>query len=168
MDINELSNTELIDHYSIIVAEMKSRGIIHSNNVLGDLGEYYAIEYYTNTPGLPKLQFAPPGTKNIDAISIRGDRYSIKSMTINTTGAFYGIEKDATYEETRPVFEYLIILKFDKNYKLEYIIELDWDSFFKHKKWHSRIQAHNINVTKAVMDDATIIYPKETNKQIIY
>lgn len=89
MNIEELSNSELLNQYSNIVAEMKSRGIIYSNNVLGDLGEYFAIEYYTNTPGLPKLQFAPPGTKNIDAISIQGDRYSIKSMTTNTTGAFF-------------------------------------------------------------------------------
>lgn len=164
MELSKLNNIDLINHYSDTVTEMKNRGIIHSNNVLGDLGEYFAIEYYTNTPGLPKLQFAPPGTKNIDAISIRGDRYSIKSMTTNTTGAFYGIKKDAKYEDVRPVFEYLIILKFDKDYKLEYIIELDWDNFFKHKKWHSRIQAHNINVTKAVMDDATVIFSKDTNE----
>ena len=51
-----LSNIDLINHYSDTVTEMKNRGIIHSNNVLGDLGEYFAIEYYTNTLGLPKLQ----------------------------------------------------------------------------------------------------------------
>ena len=33
-----------------------------SENITGELGEYYAIEKYSNTPGLPKLQVAPPST----------------------------------------------------------------------------------------------------------
>lgn len=36
------------------------------------------IDYYCKTRGLPKLQVAQPSTKNIDAISVNGDRYSIK------------------------------------------------------------------------------------------
>ena len=36
---------------------------------------------------------APVGTENIDAISRKGDRYSIKSTSSNTTGVFYGLER---------------------------------------------------------------------------
>ena len=36
------------------------------------------------------LEFAPPGTKNIDAISRDGHRYSVKSTSSNLTGVFYG------------------------------------------------------------------------------
>ena len=60
--------------------------------MIGDMGEYLAIEYYNNTPGLPNLAPAPVRTENIDAISRKGDRYSIKSTSGNVTGVFYGLE----------------------------------------------------------------------------
>lgn len=160
MDFSKLDNLEIINLYSDTIIEMKNRGIIHSNNVVGDLGEYSVVEYYNNTPGLPKLQFAPPSTKNIDAISVRGERYSIKSTTTNTTSAFFGIEKDAKFEDVKQAFEYLVIVKFDKNFKIEYILEIDWDCFFKHKKWHSRMNAYNISITKALISEGKIIYKR--------
>lgn len=82
MDINELKTEEIIRLYSEIIKELKYRNIIRTNNVIGDLGEYLAISYYNNTAGLPNLSPAPVGTENIDAISRKGDRYSIKSTRI--------------------------------------------------------------------------------------
>ena len=73
MDISKFTNQELISTYGLVVSELKKRNIIRSKNVMGDLGEYIVIDYYTKTKGLPKLQFAPPSTKNIDAISINGE-----------------------------------------------------------------------------------------------
>ena len=61
-NLNMLSNTELINNYSSTIKLLKERGVIRTKNVVGELGEYYAIEKYSNTPGLPKLQVAPPST----------------------------------------------------------------------------------------------------------
>ena len=58
-----LSTTDLIRQYSEAIKELKQRGVIKTKNVVGDLGEYLAIEYYCNTAGLPKLQAAPVNTK---------------------------------------------------------------------------------------------------------
>ena len=74
-----METRDLIQLYSMAIKELKSRGVIRTNNVVGELGEYLAIEYYNNTPSLPNLAAAPIGTENIDAISRKGDRYSIKS-----------------------------------------------------------------------------------------
>ena len=95
MDFSSLSETELIDAYGSILNEMRAKNLIRTKNVTGDLGEYIVVDYYAKTKGLPKLQFAPPSTKNIDAISTNGERYSIKCTTTNTTGTFWGIQKDA-------------------------------------------------------------------------
>ena len=94
MDFTKYSGRELIKIYGELLTKMREDGLIRSKNVTGDSGEYIVVDYYTKTKGLPKLQFAPPSTKNIDAISINGERYSIKCITTNTTSAFYGIEKD--------------------------------------------------------------------------
>ena len=126
--------------------------------ILGTDSRYIVIDYYNKTKGLPKLQYAPPSTKNIDAISVNGERYSIKCTTTNTTSAFFGIERDVDYNNTRPLFEYVVVIKLNAIYQAELILQIDWECFFKH--WHSRIGAYNLIITKSFISDSKIIYQK--------
>ncbi len=73
MDFSKYSDMELIQIYGELLSKMREDRLIRSKNVTGDLGEYIVVDYYTKTKGLPKLQFAPPSTKNIDAISVNGE-----------------------------------------------------------------------------------------------
>ena len=142
------------------IKELKRRGVIRTNNVIGELGEYLAITYYNKTPGLPNLSPAPVGTENIDAISRKGDRYSIKSTSNTTTGVFYGLEpKDSDIPDTKK-FEYVIICKFDDDYELNSILEMDWDTFLKNKRWHSRMNAWNLSLTKKLREQCKVIFEK--------
>lgn len=161
MDFSNYSGIELIQLYGELISKMREDNLIRSKNVTGDLGEYIVVDYYAKTRGLPKLQFAPPSTKNIDAISVNGERYSIKCITTNTTGAFYGIEKDADINSIKPLFEYVVIIKLNENYQPDFILELDWEVFFKHKHWHSRIGAYNLLVTHSLIEDGKMIYKKD-------
>jgi len=158
MTLNQLTASELITLYGNVIQELKCKGVIRSKNVVGDIGEYLAIDYYCNTPGLPKLQFAPPSTENIDAISIKGERYSIKSTTNTTTGVFYGINPPGSIEPQKQLFEYVVVVVLNDSYQLEKIIELNWASFLMHKKWHSRMKAWHLIVSKKMMADAKIIF----------
>ena len=125
------------------------------------MGEYLAIDFYNNTPGLPGLAVAPIGTENIDAISRKGDRYSIKSTSGNVTGVFYGLEPKGSTKQDKQKFEFVIICKFNNDYELEEILEMDWETFLKHKRWHSRMNAWNISLTKEVCNDCKIILQKQ-------
>lgn len=159
INLEELNNEELWIGYADIQQELKKRGLVRTNNMVGERGEFLAIETYNSIGGLPNLQAAPEGTQNIDAISRKGERYSIKTVSEpgNTTGVFYGIgEKD---EESVPEkkFEYVIIVQLYKNYRPKRILELSWDAFLKHKKWHSTMRAWNLNITKALLEDSKII-----------
>lgn len=158
MDINELKTEEIIRLYSEIIKELKYRNIIRTNNVIGDLGEYLAISYYNNTAGLPNLSPAPVGTENIDAISRKGDRYSIKSTSGHVTGVFYGLEPKGSEKEDQQKFEFVILCKFTENCELEMILEMDWKTFLKNKRWHSRMQAWNLSLTKDLQNQCKIIY----------
>ena len=158
MDINELKTEEIIRLYSETIKELKHRNIIRTNNVIGDLGEYLAISYYNNTAGLPNLSPAPVGTENIDAISRKGDRYSIKSTTGHVTGVFYGLEPKGSEKEDQQKFEFVILCKFTENCELEMILEMDWKTFLKNKRWHSRMQAWNLSLTKDLQNQCKIIY----------
>ncbi|MBI9071503.1 MAG: hypothetical protein JEY94_07880 [Melioribacteraceae bacterium] len=129
MDLNNYTPTDLIKLYSQIISKLKEKEIIRTKNIIGDLGEYLAIEHYNNTPGLPNLQAAPAGTQNIDAISRQGERYSIKSTSGKLTGVFYGLNDQDSKEIEKQKFEYVIIVILRDNFELHKIIEINWDNF---------------------------------------
>jgi hypothetical protein len=160
MKLSELNTNELINAYSEIITLLKSRGVIRTKNLLGDLGEYLAIEHFNNTAGMSNLQAAPAGTQNIDAISRNGERYSIKSTTGNLTGVFYGLEPVNSVIKDKQKFEYVLIVKFGDNYELEKIIQIDWSLFIKYKRWHKTMSAWNITITKLLLAEAEILFQK--------
>ena len=164
MNLNELNTTELIIAYSGIIKQLKNRGVIRTKNLLGDLGEYLAIELFNKTAGMPNLQAAPAGTQNIDAISRNGERYSIKATTGNITGVFYGLENPESKIADKQKFEFVLIVKFDDDYQLEKILQLNWDLFLKYKRWHKTMNAWNISITKALIEEADVLYEKKEEK----
>tara|TARA_B100000780_G_C20978095_1_gene390734 strand:+ start:274 stop:858 length:585 start_codon:yes stop_codon:yes gene_type:complete len=157
-EINNLENLDLVELYSDILKVLKERGVIRTKNLVGDIGEYLAIKHYNSSKGKSNLQFAPPGTKNIDAISRNGDRYSIKSTTTNLTGVFYELENPESIKQNTQKFEYLLIVKFKENFVVDKIIQLDWFQFLKFKKWHSTMNAWNIYISEELLKDSEIIY----------
>ena len=162
MNLSGYSIAELISLYSQTIKELKNRGVLRTKNVVGELGEYLVFEEFYKNPSLPCLNPVPVGTKNINAISQNGERYSIKSTTGNVTGVFYGLQPPDSNEKDPILFEYVVICLLDDDCELNAIYQLSWDSFIRHKRWHSRMRAWNLAITKALKEDALIIYEKET------
>jgi len=156
--LDTLNDTDLIALYGKLISELKTRKIIRTKNVVGDLGERFAIDYYSKTSGLENLSDAPPSTKSIDAISKNGNRYAIKSVTGNLTGVFYGLPHKDSNKEPDQIFDYLLIVVFNDSYKVIAIYELTWQQFLKHKKWHSRMEAWNVSVNKNVKRESNTVY----------
>ena len=157
-NLENLNDIELIKLYSNVIKELKKREIITTKNVTGEIGEHLVIDYYNNHVGLPKLIKAITSTANIDAIGNNGERYSIKSISTNTTGSFFGLEPLGSNKIDEKVFEHIIICKFDDNFELKGIYEIDWNVFLKHKKWQSRMKSWYLTLTKALIAESKIIY----------
>lgn len=157
-DLNKYSNNELWAILTDTTKELRLRGEIVGRNIVGDRGELLAVTIYNETPNLPKLQLAPPSTKNIDAISVKGDRYSIKTISYpnKTTGVFHGYGSPVKPIKDK-LFEFLIIVVLD-GYMPHLIVEIKWEDFFKLKKWHSTMKAYNISLTKEVLNHSKIIH----------
>ena len=110
---------------------------------------------YNEISGLHKLQDAPKSTKNIDAISVNGERYAIKSTSGSGTGVFASIPTD---DDTKIFFEYLILVIFDKDYTLKEIFELNWEQFLKFRRMKPPENKWNIPITKNLKFDAKKIF----------
>jgi len=157
VDIAGLSTSEIIQLYSDILDELKDREVIRTNNLVGDLGEYIAVEHFNNNSTLPNLIFAPAGTRNIDALSRNGERYSIKATTTNLTGIVYDMNQPDSEDDQSQKFEYMLIVQLSKSYKLKRIIQLEWNLFLKYKKWHSTMRGWNISITKTLLKESKVI-----------
>ena len=154
VDIEKLSTEEIIKLYPKILKELKNRNVIQSKNLIGEIGEFLAISYYNKDPNLPNLKRADASTKNIDAISRDGERYSIKSTSTGLTGTFWGLEPLGSEKKDKQRFEYVVIVRFDNDYALESIVEINWDQFLEIKRWHSRMNAWNVPVNTSLIQMA--------------
>ncbi len=157
IEIKKLETVEIIKLYSEILKELKERTIIRSKNLVGELGEYLVIDFYNTNIELPNLKLAPTSTKSYDAIDENGKTYAIKTITSNVTGVFYGLNSVTSTKEHKQIFDYAIVIKLDGNYAVEKIFQLDWNQFLIHKKWHSRMKAWNLNISKKLQSNCNVI-----------
>ncbi len=136
-----------------MIKELKNRKIIRTKNIVGELGEYFAVKIFNESSNLPKLQMAPPSTENVDALSTKGKRYAIKSTSSNSTGVFASIAID----QLIPSFEYLLILRWS-NYEVKSLIQFTWDQFLKYRKVKKPENKYYFSMNNTIIKDGKSIY----------
>jgi hypothetical protein len=158
-EIDKLPNEEIWTLYAYLGLKLKERGLVRTRNIVGERGEFLAIKIYNESPGLAKLQAAPEGTQNVDALSRKGERYSIKTISEpgNLTGVFYGCG-DQSDPNPEKKFEYVVIVVIDKYYKLKKMLELDWGQFLKLRRWHKTMRAWNLSTTRELTSEAKTVF----------
>tara|TARA_B100000900_G_C20225522_1_gene571679 strand:- start:23 stop:499 length:477 start_codon:yes stop_codon:yes gene_type:complete len=156
IDLKNLNDNDLIQVFPDLINELKKRDIIRTNNIVGELGEYFAVKIFNETTNLPKLQMAPPSTENVDALSTKGKRYAIKSSSSNSTGVFASIEID----QLDPCFEYLLILKWN-NYQVKSLVQFTWEQFVQYRKVKKPENKYNFTMNNKILSEAEIIYEEE-------
>lgn len=148
-----LADLDLLRLRAKVSAELKRRGL--ASNV-GQVAESLAITYYNSTPGRPNLQPAPTGTQNVDALSRRGDRYSIKGvLDARKTGTIYPDREDPH----KQLFEYLLIVRIDDDWQLISIHEFDWQTFLEVRSWDSRMNAWYVGLAAKTLLRSTVFKP---------
>ena len=149
----------LISPNSNIREELVNRGVIRSGNIVGDIGEFHCEEFFKKKSSLPNLIRSPPGVQNVDMISRKGERYSVKTVTNRrgTTGSFWNPESIKNNEKN---FEYLIIVVLDRSYDLDLLLRLSWEDFFNFKSFNVRMNNFNIRLTNILINSVETIYKK--------
>ncbi|GIX57450.1 hypothetical protein BPADB04_24800 [Bacillus paranthracis] len=159
-DYENMSISEGLEHYSRLMRMFKKKGFIRTNNFVGDVGEYVAIEHYNATPHLPNLRLVEIGAQDIDAVSDTNERYSIKASSGSATGVFKGLNPPNSNLPEEKKFEYAIVVLFNDNMKLRAIYEFDWQSFLEIKLWSNTHKAWYINISEKSKRKSKIIYER--------
>lgn len=143
-----MAGASLVKLRAQIEVEMRRRKLGFS---VGEIGETLVIEHYTNNPDLPTLQTAPTGTKNVDALSRDGERYSIKSIWhAKKTSTIYPDPK----KRDKQLFEYIVIAQMSNDLTLKAIYEFTWDEFTIVRNWDSRMSAWYISCSTKALSKA--------------
>jgi len=146
-----MSDDDLIFLRARLQVEMRKRKIAS----VGDVGEMRVIDYFHKTPNLPKLLAAQKGTKNIDALSREGDRYSIKTVRdAKKTGTVYPDPKN----KAKQLFEYLLIVRLDENWSPASIHQLTWKTFVRVRSYDIRMSAWYVGISARTLGAAKLIY----------
>lgn len=154
--LKSISDNDLIKLRITVDKELKLRNIKFS---VGELGETIAINFFNSTPGLVNLQRAPTGTKNVDALSRDGERFSIKTIKEgNKTGTVYPGKDD------EQLFEYLLMVNLDGDYEMETLHRFSWNDFLKVRLWDKTMKAWYIPKTRKAINHAEQLY-KENEHQ---
>jgi hypothetical protein len=154
-----LTDKDLIRLRAGLDVEMKRRNLAVS---VGQIAEQLAIDFFNGTAGRPNLQAARTGTANVDALSRRGDRYSIKGiLNARKTGTIYPDRVDPD----KQLFEYLLIVKLDAEWQLEAIYEIDWKTFCDCRSWDARMNAWYVGVAARTLAKARRYTPTASRPQ---
>ena len=162
--IDSLTDEEIWTLYAYVGIKLKERSLVRTRNIVGERGEFIAIKIYDETTDLPKLQAAPEGTQNVDALSRKGERYSIKTISEpgKLTGVFYGCG-DQKEQNPERKFEYVIVVLIDKYYKPIRVLELTWIQFLKFRRWHKTMRAWNLYLTQDVLSEGKTVFQSNEN-----
>ena len=148
LEVTSLSDEELVHYRAALEVEMRRRGLGFS---VGQIGESLVIEHFKRTPGLPKLLRSPIGTKNVDALSRNGERYSIKTVwNAKKTSTIY---PDPNNKE-KQLFEFLLIAQLNDNLTLKSIHQFSWNDFVEARSWDSRMSAWYVSCSLKVLSRA--------------
>lgn len=151
--LTDLEDAELIRLRAALDIEMKRRKLAIS---VGQMAEDLAIAFFNGTSGRPNLLAAPTGTANVDALSRRGERYSIKGLLkAKKTGTVYP-DRD---QKDKQLFEYMLIVKMDGDWSLNAIYEISWDLFCECRSWDSRMNAWYVSASAKNLARAKIYRP---------
>lgn len=154
VDLTTLNDLKLLALRAAVDREARSRGL---NFNVGEVGEKLVIDIFKERPDLPVLAPAPRGTKNIDAISREGNRYSIKTLQrAKKTGTIY---PDQLNNE-RQLFEFILIVLIHEDFTLGHIIELNWQQFCAVRSWDIRMNAWYVARSNRALSAGRQIYPR--------
>lgn len=155
LNFKKLTDEELIRLWKDVEKEFELRDISFTT---GSIGEALAIDFFNNTPGLDKLLKAPTGTKNVDALSRKGDRYSIKTIKKGSkSGTIYPDPED----EDKNNFEYLLLVILDHEYEIKSLHRFSWKQFLQVRQWDKTMNAWYVPKTLKALMQGEKIYEQQ-------
>ena len=116
---------QVLKKYLSCWKKLKKAGIIRSNNLTADIGEYFVCEKL-------KLKQVKQGNMGFDAKNKYGKKYEIKTRKASTKNAENLVFP--IYNESPYLFDYLVLANLDYYFRIERLIIIPKRLIRKYKK----------------------------------
>lgn len=144
MQFNNLSEIELLKLHQDITLELKTRGIIRSENILGDYAEYLVCK-------LMNLTLSIGSAKAIDATDNQGKSYQIKARRLSSNKSVATIKSLRSFE-----FDFLILVLFNVDYSVKFCGKLSSGLAKELAISNPRVNGFRLNLSKKLLSDKRI------------
>ena len=147
--LSELTPVELLRQYTAIIDELKSRGIVRTNNApLGDFTEWLISK-------MMDLQLAPNSRSGYDAISEAGVRFQIKARRITPNSKSRQMSAIRNYDKED--FDCLIAVIFNQNFDIVEAYLIPYDVVGKYGRFQGHTNALILTMTGAILEDTSVM-----------
>jgi hypothetical protein len=129
--MEDLDIKTLLQEYNRLMQRLQEAGIIRSNNLVADYGEYL-------TSKMLDLTLMPSGNKDYDAIDKEGTKYQIKTRKGSRHKIASILPTDRTLEELKTCdFDFLLGMVFDNDWNVRLLLKIPREKIEPNK--HKRI-----------------------------
>lgn len=144
MLLNNLSEIELLKLHQDITLELKTRGIIRTENILGDYAEHLVCK-------LLNLTLSVSSSKAIDATDNKGLTYQIKARRLSSNTSVPTIKSLRSFE-----FDFLILVLFNEDYTVKFCGKLSSDLAKELATPNPRVNGYRLNLSARLLSDKRI------------
>lgn len=149
LHLSKLEPIDLLRQYTAVIDELKSRGIVRTNNApLGDFTEWLIAKSMD-------LQLAPNSKAGYDAISDAGVKFQIKARRVTPDNNSRQLGAIRKYKEAD--FDYLVAVIFDENFSLIEAYLIPHEIVGKYGRFQEHTNALNLLMTGAILEDPGIM-----------
>lgn len=147
--LDDLSDPELLQLWSRLMAELHARGVVRSsNNPVGDYCELLVATHFRVEPeansNLGHDLVTPAGTR----VQVKGRRITARSPAV---GHFSAIRK---LEERE--FDEVVAVVLNEDFSVREALRASWDAVNRQKRWNKRLEAWVLPYTQAMLADPDI------------
>ena len=149
LPLSELEPVELLRQYTAIIDELKSRGIVRTNNApLGDFTEWLISKKM-------ELQLMPNSKASYDAISDAGVKFQIKARRITPENNSRQLSAIRKYQEAD--FDYLIAVIFNVNFSIIEAYLIPYEVVGKYGRYQEHTNALNLIMSGTILKDPGVL-----------
>lgn len=148
MDIENLSNLDLLQLHSSIIEELKRRSVVRTkNNPVGDYTEWLVAQ------GLG-LELANNSAAGFDGIGSDGSKVQIKGRRITSNNKSRQLSAIRNLESKD--FDQLAVVIFDENYKVIDAVIMPHEVVGDYASYRAHTNAHILHLRGAILSDPRV------------
>ena len=145
-ELNEMSETELLQTHGAVIDELMRRGVVRTrNNPVGDYTEWLVSKRLG-------LVIQGKSQKSFDAIGTDKSRYQIKGRCSEKRS----IQFSSIRNLQEKGFDFVIAVVFNRDYSIRFAVKIPYQALLKLVRFQGHTNSHILILTDRIVEDESV------------